>query len=181
MRRWLLLGLALVIASCGIPVDDAPETFSLGDVGPAIEDLPVTGELAAAPLYLVGEAGLVRVTRDLPVPVDAEAVLGSLLAGVTEPEDRSGLSSSIPVGTELLGLQVSDGIATVDLSADFATVGGQQEISAVAQIVLTVTQSGEAEGVVFELDGVRTDVPTAEGALAEVAVTSDDYESLIER
>ena len=181
MNRFLLLGLALVLAACGIPVDDAPETFSLEEVGPAIEDLPVAGELAAAPLYLVGDDGLVRVTRDLPVPVEAKAVLESLLAGVTEPEDRSGLSSSIPIGTELLGFAVTDAIATVDLSADFATVGGQQEILAVAQIVLTVTQSGEASGVVFELDGVRTDVPTAEGALATIAVTPSDYDSLTER
>ena len=97
MNRLFPAVVVLVLASCGIPVDDAPETFSLEEVGPALEDLPAAGELAAAPLYLVGDGGLVRVTRDLPVPVDAEAVLESLLFGVTEPEDRSGLSSSIPV------------------------------------------------------------------------------------
>lgn len=181
MKRWSLLISLLAVAACGIPVDATPETFELPEVGSAIEDLPQSGELAAAPLYLVGDAGLVRVTRDLAEPVGAEAVLESLLTGVTEPEDRSGLSSSIPLGTELLGLAVVDGVATVDLSADFATVGGQQEISAVAQIVLTVTQSADVDGVVFALEGVRTDVPTADGALATVAVTADDYETLIDR
>ena len=181
MKRLFLVVVALVLASCGIPVDDAPETFSLEEVGPALEDLPAAGELAAAPLYLVGDDGLVRVTRDLPVPIDAGAVLESLLAGVTEPEDRSGLSSSIPVGTDLLGFDIAESIATVNLTANFATVGGQQEILAVAQIVLTLTQFGGTDGVVFELDGVTTDVPTADGALATVAVTPADYESLIER
>lgn len=181
MKRLLPVFLVMALTACGIPVDVAPETFSLEEVGPAIDDLPVAGELAAAPLYLVGDDGLVRVTRDLPVPLDAEAVLGSLLAGVTEPEDRSGLSSSIPIGTELLEFGIVDAMATIDLSADFATVGGQQEILAVAQIVLTVTQSGEVGGVIFELDGVRTDVPTADGALATNAVTPADYESLIQR
>lgn len=181
MKHRLPLMALLVITACGIPVDATPETFDLPEVGAAIEDLPPTGELAAAPLYLVGDAGLVRVTRDLVEPVGAEAVLESLLTGVTEPEDRSGLSSSIPLGTQLLGFAISDGVATVDLSADFATVGGQQEISAVAQIVLTVTQAGDIDGVVFELEGVRTDVPTPDGALATVAVTADDYETLIER
>ena len=181
MKRLFLLVAVVVLASCGIPVDDAPETFSLEEVGPAIENLPAAGELAAAPLYLVGDDGLARVTRDLPVPVDAEAVLRSLLSGVTEPEDRSGLSSSIPVGTDLLGFDIANAIVTVNLSADFASVGGQQEILAVAQIVLTVTQFGDADGVVFELDGVTTDVPTADGALATIAVSPADYEALIER
>ena len=181
MRRWALAVLVAMLAGCGIPVDDAPEVFSLPDVGAEGDDFPATGELAAAPLYLVGAEGLVRVTRDLPDPIDGAALLQSLLSGVTEPEDRSGLSSSIPLGTELTGFDVVDRVATVDLSADFASVGGQQEILAVAQIVLTVTQLADVDGVVFELDGVRTDVPTAEGALATVAVTPDDYESLIER
>lgn len=181
MRRLLAAALVAVVAGCGIPVDDAPEVFSLPEVGADGDDFPATGELAAAPLYLVGGEGLVRVTRDLPDPIDAESLVESLLSGVTEPEDRSGLSSSIPLGTELIGLDVVDRIATVDLSADFASVGGQQEILAVAQIVLTVTLLADVDGVVFELDGVRTDVPTADGALATVAVTPEDYESLIER
>lgn len=181
MKRLLLLVAVVVLASCGIPVDDTPETFSLEEVGPVIENSPAAGELAAAPLYLVGGEGLVRVTRDLPDPIDGAALIESLLSGVTEPEDRSELSSSIPSGTELIGFDVLDRIATVDLSSDFASVGGQQEILAVAQIVLTVTQSGDVSGVIFELDGVRTDVPTADGALTPIAVTAQDYESLIER
>lgn len=181
MRVRVVSALLLLIAGCGIPVDESPETFMLPDVGSDIDDFPAAGELAAAPLYLVGGEGLVRVTRDLPDPIDARSLVESLLSGVTEPEDRSGLSSSIPSGTDLVGIDVADRIATVDLSADFATVGGQQEIRAVAQIVLTVTQLVGVDGVVFQLDGVRTDVPTADGALATIAVTSDDYESLIER
>lgn len=181
MRRRLAVVLVALLVGCGIPVDEAPEVFDLPDVGAEGADFPTTGELAAAPLYLVGDEGLVRVTRDLPDPIDAGDLIESLLSGVTEPEDRSGLSSSIPSGTELISLDIVDRVATVDLSADFASVGGQQEILAVAQIVLTVTQLVDVDGVVFELDGVRTDVPTADGALATVAVTPDDYESLIER
>lgn len=181
MRRWLTVFVLVLLAGCGIPVDDAPEAFILPEVGPAVDDLPTTGELAAVPLYLVGGEGLVRVTRDLPDPIEADVLIGSLLSGVTEPEDRSGLSSSIPSGTELLGLEVADRVATVDLSADFASVGGQQEILAIAQIVLTLTELDGIDGVVFELDGVRTDVPIADGALATVAVTLDDYRPLIDR
>lgn len=171
--------IAVVLAGCGIPVDGAPEPISvdLGDPG-GIEE--ATGpELEAVSIYLVRDDLLVHVTRDLPSPATLETVLESLVSGETEPEDRAGLRSSVPVGTRLLEVRVDEGVVRVNLSSDFAAVGGEQELLAVAQVVLTASRFEGVEGVVFELDGVRTDVPVPSGALAAAPVTQDDYAELV--
>ena len=179
MRRMALL-LALLVAACGIPVDSSPETISvdLGDLG-EIEE--ATGaQLAAVSIYLVRDDHLVHVTRDLPSPAQLSDVLESLVSGETEPEDRAGLRTSIPLGTELRGVSEEGGVARIDLSSDFAAVGGRQELLAVAQVVLTATGIGGVDAVVFELEGTPTDVPTPSGALADHPVTAEDYAPLLD-
>lgn len=179
MRRYALL-LGLLIAACGIPVDASPEAISvdLGDLG-EIEE--ATGaQLAAVSIYLVRDDRLVHVTRDLPSPAQLPDVLESLVSGETDPEDRAGLRSSIPIGTQVRGVTVEDGVARVDLSTDFAAVGGRQELLAVAQVVLTASGIEGVDAVLFELEGNPTDVPTPSGALADHPVASEDYLSLLD-
>ena len=179
MRR-CVLALALLVTACGIPVDASPETISvdLGDLG-EIEE--ATGaRLAAVSIYLVRDDRLVHVTRDLPSPAQLADVLESLVSGETDPEDRAGLRSSIPIGTELRGVTEEGGVARIDLSSDFAAVGGRQELLAVAQVVLTATGIEGVDAVVFELEGNPTDVPTPSGALADHPVTAEDYTTLLD-
>lgn len=179
MRRYVL-ALALLVTACGIPVDASPETISvdLGDLG-EIEE--ATGaRLAAVSIYLVRDDRLVHVTRDLPSPAQLPDVLESLVSGETDPEDRAGLRSSIPIGTELREVTEEGGVARIDLSSDFAVVGGRQELLAVAQVVLTATGIEGVDAVVFELEGTPTDVPTPSGALADHPVTAEDYTTLLE-
>ncbi|MGH2777569.1 MAG: Gmad2 immunoglobulin-like domain-containing protein [Actinomycetota bacterium] len=59
-----------------------------------------------------------------------------------------GDASEIPAGTQLLGLRVNDGLAEVDLSAEFAREGSEESHRMrVAQIVYTLTQFPEVESV----------------------------------
>lgn len=178
MRRWLAA--LVLLGACGIPVDNAPEPIAvdLGDPG-GIEEASGP-ELEAVSIYLVRDDRLVHVTRDLPSPANLETVLESLVSGETEPEDRAGLRSSVPIGTRLLRVGVEDGVARINLSSDFAAVGGEQELLAVAQVVLTASRYRGVDAVVFELDGVRTDVPLPSGALATEPVDQDDYLALVE-
>lgn len=178
--RKRILALAVLVAACGIPVDASPETITvdLGDLG-EIEE--ATGaRLAAVSLYLVRDDRLVHVTRDLPSPAQLFDVLDSLVSGETDPEDRAGLRTSIPIGTDLRGVSQDDGVARIDLSSDFAAVGGRQELQAVAQVVLTATGIDGVDAVVFELEGTPTDVPTPSGALADHPVTAADYAPLLD-
>lgn len=175
----LPLLLSLLVMACGVPVERGVEPLDIDvEQPPAIEE-PSPEDLAAVSMYLIRDGGLVHVTRDLPVPISLEKTLESLLGGTSEPEERADLRTSIPPGTRLLGIDIDGGTASLNLSSDFASVGGEEEILAVAQIVLTIASSESASQVEFELDGVPTDVPVSGGALSNQPVGADEYIELI--
>jgi spore germination protein GerM len=70
-------------------------------------------------------------------------------------------------------------VLRIDLNRVFAAVGGEEEILAVAQIVLTATSIEGVDLVAFQLDGVPTDVPVASGALSVDPVGAADYSALV--
>ena len=74
--------------------------------------------------------------------VGAEAV-SALLAGPNEVEGDAGLTTAIPRGTRLIGLDIADGVATVELSKAVT------DEAAHAQIVHTLTQFPTVERVSF--------------------------------
>lgn len=176
------MGLWLAVVACGVPLDRVPEVIegNRGAPDPEVEELEVD-DLVAASLYLVDEGVIVPVTRNLPEPVDAITILESLLEGTTEPEERRGMRTSIPDGTQILDLEKNGSTVRLDLSSDFAAVGGEEELLAVAQVVLSVTSVENVEAVLFELEGVQTDVPLPNGALTDDPVTGNAYRALSSR
>ncbi len=79
-----------------------------------------------------------------------------LFKGPTAAESNSvpAITSTIPDNTLLLGVTLTDGVATVDLSREFESGGGSFSMSGrLAQVVYTLTQFPEIESVAFELDG----------------------------
>lgn len=180
MRR-RILALVIVVSACGIPIDAEPELVDIEEIPSPAEDTPAPGELAAVSMYLVRNEGLVHVTRDLPSPPSLTSIFDSLLGRVTEPERRANLRTAIPPGTGTISVTEDGPLLRIDLNSEFAAVGGEEEILAVAQIVLTATSIEGIEQVAFQLEGVPTDVPVAEGALSVDPVGAEDYESLITR
>ena len=64
-----------------------------------------------------------------------------LLAGPNPLEARAGVTTVIPAGTRLLGLTISKGVATVDLSSEFESGGGSASMFArLAQVACTLDQ-----------------------------------------
>lgn len=180
MRRAVLTLAVLALAACGIPVEAEPEVVDVV-IAPSPEtESPAPGDLAAVPMYLVSNDSLVRVTRDLPSPPSLTSIFDSLLGGVTEPERSENLRTAIPPGTETIAVAEDGSVIQIDLSSEFAAVGGEEEILAVAQIVLTATSIEGVDLVAFRLEGVPTDVPVASGALSVDPVSAADYESLLE-
>lgn len=110
---------------------------------------------------------LVPVHRDVgDTAAIAEAAVTSLLQGPTGAEAASGppLGSAIPDGVTLHGIAIDAGLATVDLSSEFAQGGGSATmLSRLAQLVFTLTRFPTVDGVALELDGQPTTVFSSEG------------------
>jgi hypothetical protein len=130
-------------------------------VGAGTEDVPT-----AIVYFLDAETStLVPVARDLkvlnvrPLPNLPGLTLQLLLFGpgawdaapLPEPVAAAEalLTSAIPDGTQLLGLEVTGGIAMVDLSEEFAAASPE----AVAQVVFTATRLDGIAGVRFLIEG----------------------------
>ena len=110
--------------------------------------------------------------------VGAEATR-ALLEGPTDEEDAAGLTTAIPAGTRLLGLDIAGGVATVDLSEEFASGGGSLSIQArVAQVVHTLTQFPTVGSVAFRLDGEPVEALGGEGLVLSEPVDRADFEEL---
>jgi Sporulation and spore germination/Immunoglobulin-like domain of bacterial spore germination len=99
---------------------------------------------------------------------DLGGALVALLEGVPEEEGMAGLSTAIPEGTELLGVEVSSGVALVDLSREFESGGGSLSMMGrVAQIVYTATRFEGVDSVRFLLEGTPLDVLGGEGVIID--------------
>ena len=108
------------------------------------------------------------------------AALNDLLAGPSEAERSDGISTAVPAGTRLLGLVVTGGLATVDLSSEFESGGGSLSMMArLGQVACTLDQFPTVDGVSFKLDGEPVDVFSGEGIVLDKPVTCADYEDLL--
>lgn len=131
-----------------------------------------TGAPAVAVYFLMDELDadgpfLVPVHRDTADTVAvAEAAVTALLVGPTDAEAAAlpALGSEIPDGVTLHAITIDDGLATVDVSGEFAEGGGSATMLArLAQLVFTLTQFSTVDGVALELDGEPTTVFSGEG------------------
>ncbi|HEX6419890.1 MAG TPA: GerMN domain-containing protein [Acidimicrobiales bacterium] len=172
-----------VLAACGVPTDDEARLASPEDVpfGLLDEDRrPDAGDPAAgatiAEVYLVAdeEAALVPVARRAAGPSLA-AVLAELERDPTDAEAAAGLRSALADSDVIAGAGVGGDTATVDLSGDFAAIGGSEQLAAIAQIVFTSTARAGVDRVAFTIEGTPVEVPRGDGSLTSGAVTRDDY------
>ncbi len=126
---------------------------------------------------------LVPVGRNVPESLDpVEAALDELFKGPTAAESNSvpAITTTIPDNTLLLGVTLTDGVATVDLSREFESGGGSFSMfGRLAQVVYTLTQFPDIESVVFELDGEPVTVFSNEGILIEGPVDRSNYTDTI--
>lgn len=177
-KTWMILAVALSIlgaVACG--GDDAGTATSASTTGsdsttsgsPAEIDVNVYFALNEA----VGTAG-----RSVSEESPARAAIEALLEGPEGIETEMGMTSAIPEGTELLDLDISDGIATIDLSAAFESGGGSLSmLLRVAQVVFTLTQFESVDSVAFRLDGEAVDAIGGEGVMVD-SVDRTDFTSV---
>ena len=161
---------ALALAGCGItrsddgsqatsptPVTSPSPEPTVASPSPSATPSPTASparQTAVSAYFLRGEfVGTAhRVVAATNAP--ASAALRELLVGPTTEELAAGLHTQIPAGTQLLGLTIEDGVATVDLSGEFAAgVDPLEDRGRLGQIVYTLTQFPTVDGVRFRVDG----------------------------
>jgi hypothetical protein len=132
-------------------------------------------------VWLVRGESLFVISRERSgTPQVATEAMEDLLTGPKPLEARAGVTTVIPAGTRLLGLTVSKGVATVDLSSEFESGGGSASMSArLAQVACTLDQFETVNGVRFELDGRPVDVFSGEGIVLDHPVRCRDYTDLL--
>lgn len=151
-----------------------------------------TGDTTAIRLYFVapgggtpGRAGpfLVSVHREIPsTPGIARATLHELIAGPSAADTAliDGIGSSVPADTLVLGVNIDDGLATVDLSREFEAGGGSFSMFArLAQVVYSVTQFPTVDEVEFRLDGQPVTVFSGEGIVIDKPASRADFLDLL--
>jgi hypothetical protein len=194
--------LGFVAASCGAgngaqsagPVpsgNESPQsTYSGSETGTGIESgsLPIptdtSGQGSALVRYEVwfhrGEQLFVVTRTQSATPRVGTAAMEALLEGPSPGERSAGVATQIPDGTQLLGLIVDKGIATVDLTSEYESGGGTASMTMrLAQVVCTLDQFPTVKGVLFQLDGRPVDVLGGEGIVIDHPLRCRDYRDLL--
>ncbi len=144
-------------------VVDQVDRVALEDAIDALED----GGAAARNVlvyFLDGEVLAVG-GRTVDTVAVATAAMEALLDGPAPGfEQDLGWGTAIPQGTELNGVVISNGTATVDLSPEYESGGGTASVTArLAQVVFTLTQFSTVDEVDVEIDGEPRESITGEG------------------
>jgi germination protein M len=135
---------------------------------------------------VVNEPSLVPVLRTVPEsPAKAAAAMRALLAGPSAKERAAEpqIVTLIPAGSRLLGIEISGRLATVDLSAEFASLSARDAWDLgvfslrgrLAQVVYTLTQFTTVDRVNFTIEGKPVEVFTSEEIVLDKPVTRATY------
>ena len=184
--------MALIVTSCapggGGTTTDPPETTTTTAVSTTTT---TTGSAEGVVVYLLLDELDDQSPGPFLVPVYREGVAGSdmaimvveaLLAGPTAEEvtGTPAMSTAIPAGTEVLGVDTTGDRATVDLSDEYDDGGGSFGMFArLAQVVYTLTRLPEVDEVAFAIEGEMVTVFSSEGIELDGPQRRDDYYDLL--
>jgi germination protein M len=163
------------------PATGEPSETPAGTPGPPQSPTasPAPAGTTAVRIYLFSGEQLVSVHREVErTTAVARAAMEQLLAGPNEAERTAspGIVSNVPARTLLLGINIRDGLATVDLSREFESGGGSASMfGRLAQVVYTLTQFPTVDRVALHLDGRPVTVFSGEGILIDQPLTRADY------
>jgi germination protein M len=185
MKRLLLLGaLALAAAGCGGGSQRAATETQTTTTASATTETTTTAvrppEQITLRVYFIHEGQVAAAQRTvMSTPAVAGAALRELIAGPNDAEVAAGYSNDVPASSELRGVRISGGLATVDFSRSFAQ-GAEATISQrLAQVVYTLTQFQSVSRVAFEQEGKPMETVTdGTGILVDHPVRRTDYEPL---
>jgi hypothetical protein len=179
----LLLAAAAAVTACGVSPEDTarPVEPPAGVQQSWAEQSPPASDSGTVPvrLYLVRDDELVPTTRYVPTEPGVDELVDDLLAGPTDSEQRTGLTSALLGGDIIVDVRPADRIAVVELAAGLYETNRTDQVLAFAQIVCTLTANSRITGVSFTRGGQVVGVPRADGSLAEGPLAAADYAALL--
>ena len=177
---WIAPLLAFLLVACGVPEESKARLVPRGAIPDALDPsdtVPLTSveRQRIINLYFVSDGQLARVRHTVPASTAPARVIDALLAGPTDVERRDSLRSAIPDPAAIGQVTFSRGDAIVALSKGFSEIPAGDQLLAVGQLVLTLTDMRGVGRVSFTVDGVPTSVPLPSGGSTSVPVSRDDY------
>ncbi len=179
------------VSACSLGPQSEPRLL---DLPGRDQELPIGTEGGAdisdlvaftATIYLVADNNqLVPMAREITsIPgrdQQLDAVFRAVVDGPTDEEAARGLRSAVPPATIVLDSVTAGTTVTLDLSASFASIGGQAELLAVGQLVVTGTTFPGVQAMSLRLDGAPVDVPLPSGALTDQLLTLRQFSALLD-
>lgn len=178
-RAAAVVVLALMTTSCGVRGESTPTRLEGIALSPELvpAEAPAQEEGPSTAVFFVRGERLEAVERSTS-PSLATAMRG-LLQGPRATESEGGLRSAVPAGTSLRSASLVDGLATIDLSEDFSSVVGPEQVLAMAQLVYTATSIPNAVVVRIAIEGAPIDAARGDGSLSGGPVRREDYPDFV--
>ena len=192
-----LAALGLLLASCGLPVDEQPEAIPRETLPDALLPSSTTTSTPAHQssevfIYLTkGErsgdeelaARRVRIRNEAPDQLPHD-VLRHLVDNEPLPEHRTdGLINNIPRQLQIRSVSFpgnQPGLVVVDVSG-LGDVEGAKQRLAVAQIVFTLTELEGLDRVQILIDGEASSLPAEGGTSSSEPLSRSNFPRLLER
>ncbi|MBN1320696.1 MAG: GerMN domain-containing protein [Thermoleophilia bacterium] len=159
---------------------EAPEATTTTSSPETTETTQPSADTITLKVYFSKDEKICAASREvLKTQQVGATAMRALLEGPTAAEKTGGMVSNVPKGTTFLGLDIDDGIATVDLSKEYSSGGGSLSMfMRLAEVVFTLTQFPTVQGVNFKLDGEPIDVLGGEGIIIDHPMTRADFEDM---
>lgn len=195
-RRWPGTALVVLVAvlgvSCGVPTDGTPRTvpaqdvpYGLLDPPPAPEpSLPAQGPGLTSPRLYLLDADDALVPTDLTVEANGlrsvvRQILDALSDGPSEAQRERGLASALGPEVALTLDGLDGGTARVEVSAPTREPTADRLPLAVGQVVLSLTSVEGVDRVLLVQGGQPTEMALPGGARTSAPVGPAQYRSLV--
>ncbi|GEM_PF-414025 len=157
--------LIFVSLACGVPKDDKPETVSspLIDRTETPESVLSDGESRNEYIYLFDvDNKLSPVLRQIPsADLTVTDLINELTADLLPIERLANLSTTVPIGLAIAGVTQDNDLAIINFNAGgLEVIEGDELAKALAQIVWTLTETGDLSSIIISIEGEIKTWPT---------------------
>lgn len=177
-----------MLSACGVPEDSSPRPLSLEDPSAAQDSLlavpsPQTEDEEILTIYFdkdKEDLKIAEILRGASKPVMPRDIVDILLAGPYEHETEEGYVTYLPRINELLNTRNDSGVFVVNFKrgSRLEELSGLQMYLAAGQLVLSLVDNSDIQGVRVEIEGSSVALPSDYGDL-DRPVRREDYLDII--